>query len=72
MEFAGLLRDTTRPLTVWVFQMLDTDGDLSMRDRRHDADDGRWRDDDYDRPGGIPSRFRSRQAAAGMPRRGPG
>ena len=71
-EFAGLWHETTRPLTVRAFQMLDTDGDaivtraeydrplagiverldrngdgsLSMRDRRHDDDDDRWRDDD--------------------------
>ena len=71
-EFAGLWHETTRPLTVRAFQMLDTDGDavvsrteydrplaeiverldrdgdggLSMRDRWHDDDDGRWWDDD--------------------------
>ena len=71
-EFAGLWHETTRPLTVRAFQMLDTDGDavvtraeydrplagiverldrdgdggLSMRDHRHDDDDGRWWDDD--------------------------
>ncbi|MDE0456782.1 MAG: EF-hand domain-containing protein [Chromatiales bacterium] len=71
-EFAGLWHETTRPLTVRAFQMLDTDGDavvsraeydrplaeiverldrdgdggLSMRDRWHDDDDGRWGDDD--------------------------
>ena len=71
-EFAGLWHETTHPLTVRVFQMLDTDGDavvsraeydrplagiverldrdgdggLSMRDRRHDDDDGHWWDDD--------------------------
>jgi len=71
-EFAGLWQETTRPLTVRAFQMLDTDGDaivtraeydrplagiveqldrdrdgsLSMKDRWHDDDDGRWWDDD--------------------------
>ena len=71
-EFAGLWHETTRPLTVRAFQMLDTDGDavvsraeydrpladiverldrdgdggLSMEDRWHDDDDGRWWDDD--------------------------
>lgn len=70
-EFAGLWHETTRPLTVRTFQMLDTDGDavvtraeydrplagiverldrdgdggLSMKDRWHDDDDGRWDDD---------------------------
>ena len=71
-EFEGLWHETTRPLTVRAFQMLDTDGDaivtraeydrplagiveqldrdrdgsLSMKDRWHDDDDGRWWDDD--------------------------
>jgi len=71
-EFAGLWHETTRPLTVRAFQMLDTDGDaivtraeydrplasiverldrdrdggLSLRDRWHDDDDRRDRDDD--------------------------
>jgi hypothetical protein len=70
-EFSGLWHETTRPLTVRTFQMLDTDGDaivtraeydrplagiverldrdgdgsLSMKDRWHDDDDGRWDDD---------------------------
>ncbi len=70
-EFAGLWHETTHPVTVRVFQMLDTDGDavitraeydrplaaiverldrdgdggLSLRDHRHDDDDGWWDDD---------------------------
>ena len=33
-EFAGLWHETTRPLTVRVFQMLDTDGDAVVTPRR--------------------------------------
>ena len=46
-EFAGLWQETTRPLA-GIVERLDRDGDggLSMRDRRHDDDDGRWWDDD--------------------------
>ena len=70
-EFAGLWHETTHPVTVRAFQMLDTDGDavitrteydrplagivalldrdgdggLSLKDHRHDDDDGWWDDD---------------------------
>ncbi len=53
-EFAGLWHETTRPLTVRVFQTLDTDGDAVVTRAEYDrplADIVEWLD--RDRDGGL-------------------
>ena len=56
-EFAGLWRETTRPLTVRAFQMLDTDGDAVVTRAEYDRPlAGIVERFDRDRDGGLSMR----------------